>query len=1085
MSDEGAFALDDELLQGFISESREHLADIEADLLAIEQAGEAADAELVNKVFRAAHSIKGCSGFLGLNKVKELAHKAETVLDMLRSHKIKPNAEVTNILLAAFDKLREMVNSPATSEEADTALELRGLVALAESYLPPSEKPTITTSLPVETVGGSPMALSQADFERAQRSGCCVYALEYDLIHDVERQGKSLLQLFHELDSAGEILDVLFDFAAVGGLDAPIARRMPLAIVFATLALPAAIERLSGLPSAQIKILFDASGPEITPLPAAPQKIELPATCPMVPPAAAAAAPAPSTQPAPMEAPAPAPLPPPASAAPSESRPAAAAISSAPPAVEDTLRVNVGLLDTLMNLAGELVLSRNQFQAAIVQNNHRMLNSAGQRLSQVTSEIQDAIMRTRLQPIENVFGKLPRVVRDLSNSLGKEVKLDIRGKEVALDRSLVEGLSDPLTHMVRNAIDHGIEMPAQRRGAHKEAAGTLRVEARHEAGQVVIEIADDGKGIDTKRVAQAAVAKGLITAEQLKTMTQQDQLALILAPGLSTAEKVSEVSGRGVGMDVVKTNLDRLGGQLEISSTPGQGSLFRIKLPLTLTIIPALIVSAEGERFAIPQINVEELLRIRPEETKSRIEVVGGTEVLLLRDRILPLLRLDSFLGVLPTYNDGARGQRELDRRIQLADRRSPRYSAAGELEVDLEAPRPGPPLARASDGRRAGQRGVLEIAVITTGRFQYGLVVQTFHNTEEIVVKPLGHHLKESREYAGATILGDGAVALILDAAGLATRAELTSVSSTQRAKELEEKSHRESEGEQNQHSLLLFRNGPNEHCAVPLGAVRRIERIKPEQVEMAGGRRTMKYRDESLPLVTLSDTAQMPPISGTRDLAVIVSNIYGREVGLLGAMPVDVAEASSAIDSSTHRQKGIAGSSIICGHTTLIADLVELVDAVYPEWGTRAASQHSTTSGDASDKSTILLAEDSEFFRAQLRRFLEADGYDVLDAADGAIAWRLLEQNLEKVNLVVTDIEMPNMNGLDLTRHIRADNRIAKLPVIAVSSLASDEDMAQGRSAGVNDYQIKLDRDALMSRVHSLLAATPQNNVMAVATM
>jgi len=607
------------------------------------------------------------------------------------------------------------------------------------------------------------------------------------------------------------------------------------------------------------------------------------------------------------------------------------------------------------------------------------------------------------------------------------------------------------------------------------------VEARHEAGQVVIEIADDGKGIDGKRVAQAALAKGLITSEQLKGMSAQDQIALILLPGLSTAEKVSDVSGRGVGMDVVKTNLDRLGGQLDINSTPGQGSQFRIKLPLTLTIIPALIVSAEGERFAIPQINVEELLRIRPEETKSRIEVVGETEVLLLRDRILPLLRLDEYLGVMTTYasdND----QRQLERRASLADRRSPHYTEEGEPVVNVDAPRPGPTIPRRSDGRRGSLRGALEIAVITTGMFQYALVVQAFHNTEEIVVKPLGHHLKESREYAGATILGDGAVALILDGAGLAAKAELTSAAATQRVKEQEEAEEKESDVDQNSHSLLLFRNAPEEHCAIPLGAVRRIERIKPEQVETAGGRRTMKYRDQSLPLVTLSDTAQVQTISGARDLAVIVSNIYGREVGLLGAMPVDVAEASSAIDSSTHRHKGIAGSAILRGHTTLIADLVELVDAVYPEWGTKANSQGPVATAGA-EQATILLAEDSDFFRSQLRRFLEADGYAVLDAADGEIAWKLLQKNPDKVQLVVTDIEMPNMNGLDLTRHIRADNRVARLPVIALSSLASDEDMELGRSVGVDDYQIKLDRDALMGRVHSLLAAPPQNNGMAVA--
>lgn len=1074
MSEEG-FAVDDELLQGFIVESREHLATIEADLLAIEQAGDAADPELVNKVFRAAHSIKGCSGFLGLNKVKELAHKAETVLDMLRSHKISPNAEITNVLLAAFDKLSEMVNVPAESEQADITLELKGLIELAASYLPPTEKASITAEIQIQPpAAGAALKLPQTSLDRVRRSGSYVFAIQYDLIHDIERQGKNVLQLFHLLESVGEVLDVVIDFEALGGLDNVIGRCLPLVIVLATMAAPGAIPSLVGVSPEQIRTIFDptreASSPDSSSCPQrelSQQPLSVTSEAAQLPQSA-------KPQPTVTEI-----------ASRPEVKTLATGSGNVVPAVEDTLRVNVGLLDALMNLAGELVLSRNQFQAAIAQNNHRMLTSAGQRLSQVTSEIQDAIMRTRLQPIENVFSKLPRIVRDLSNSLRKEVTLDIRGREVALDRSLVEGLSDPLTHMVRNAIDHGIESPADRRRDGKDPGGTLRVEARHEAGQVVIEIADDGKGIDGKRVAQSALAKGLITAEQLKGMSEQDRIALILLPGLSTAEKVSDVSGRGVGMDVVKTNLDRLGGQLEISSTLGRGSIFRIKLPLTLTIIPALIVSAEGERFAIPQINVEELLRIRAEETKNRIEVLAGSEVLLLRDRILPLLRLDDFLGVLPTYLTPPTGECELDRRTALADRRSRRPSIENELEAEAAVLRPGPSVARQSDGRRCPLRGVLEIAVITTGRSQYGLVVQSFHNTEEIVVKPLGHHLKESREYAGATILGDGAVALILDAAGLAAKAELNAVQADQRSKELDEKVRKESEDEQNKHALLLFRNTPDEHCAVPLGAVRRIERIKPDQVELAGGRRTMRYREQSLPLVTLSDTAEVQTLAGAKDLAVIVSNIYGHEIGLLGAMPVDVAEAVAEIDSSTHRQKGIAGSTVLRGHTTLIADLVELVDAVYPEWSQASSQSHAQSPAASQDKPTILLAEDSDFFRAQLKRFLESDGYAVLDAADGEIAWDLLQKNSAKVQLVVTDIEMPNMSGLELTRHIRSDDRVSGLPVIAVTSLASDEDMAVGKSAGIDEYQIKLDRDALMGRVHTLLAAPPRNgSTMSLAT-
>jgi two-component system chemotaxis sensor kinase CheA len=727
-----------------------------------------------------------------------------------------------------------------------------------------------------------------------------------------------------------------------------------------------------------------------------------------------------------------------------------------------------------MNLAGELVLSRNQLRAAIAQNNFQSLSVADQRLNQVTSELQDAIMRTRLQPIGNVFAKFPRVVRDMANALHKEIQLDIRGKDVALDRSLIEGLSDPLTHMVRNAVDHGVETPEERARAGKKSLGTVRIEAMHEAGQVVVEIADDGKGIDPRRVADSALAKGLITAEKLRSMSDHDKVALIFLPGLSTADQVTDISGRGVGMDVVKTNLDRLGGKVEIKSEIGKGTLFRIKLPLTLAIIPSLIVSVEGERFAIPQINVEELLRIRAEDLKRRIEVVGGAEVLLLRDRIIPLVRFGNLLGVMPTYVDPATGTREIDRRTNLADRRSPHHSIGTPSPPAGEGGGEGASATdrKRADGRRHSESGALEIAVVTTGTMQYGLVVGSFHNTEEIVVKPLGRHLKGHREYAGATILGDGTVALILDVAGMAAKAELSSVSGSARA--LEQAKEAEREKLEDTHSLLLFHNAPDELCAAPLDIVLRVERVTPTQVEMAGSRRTMQYRGASLPLVTLSDAARVKPIGETKDLAVIVSNVHGREVGLLGAMPVDVIETKAAIDQVTHRQKGIAGSAIIRDRTTLISDVFELVDTVYPEWGKEKEAVRSGGMGTAKGTLSVLLAEDSGFFRAQVKRYLEEDGYNVFEAPDGEAAWELLIQHVDEVRAVVTDIEMPRLTGLGLAERIRGDGRTAKLPVIALTSLASEEDMAKGKAAGVNDYQVKLDRDRLLESVRLSLAGS-----------
>lgn len=952
--------MDDELLQAFIDESREHLVTIEADLLAIEEAGDEADPELVNKVFRAAHSIKGCSSFFGLDNVKELSHKAETVLDLLRSRKMRPSSEMTNVLLAAFDKLKELVEAPGTSEQADISSEIKSLTELARPYL---------------AVANATSAQSESkDSKSEEKTGSKSDAVPQTTVEEADEVTKQ--------------------------------HSSPAALVQSPHA-----EEVTTAESVRGNEGLHQSG-------ATENNSQVP---------------------------------------------------------EESVRVTVGLLDGLMNLAGELVLSRNQFQAAIAHNNHRMLTAAGQRLSQVTSEIQDAIMRTRLQPIENVFNKIPRVVRDLSKMLGKEVHLEVLGKDVALDKSLVEGLSDPLTHMVRNAVDHGIESPEERVQAGKARGGMLRIEARHEAGQVVIEISDDGKGIDAERVSQVAVEKGLITREQVKGMSERDRMALICLPGLSTAEKISEVSGRGVGMDVVKTNLERLGGQIEINSTLGRGTTFRIKLPLTLTIIPALIVSVEDERFAIPQVNVEELLRVRPEEAKQKIEVIGNTEVLLLRDRVLPLLRLDSFLGVQRTFIDPETGERKPDRRTRLADRRSVRETLEGDRQ---KAAAKGPIVMRNGPGHRYHAASALEIAVITTGTFQYGLVVSAFHNTEEIVVKPLGRDLKELREYAGATVLGDGAVALILDTAGLATKGELTSVSASARAKEMEEKSHAATEADANRHSLLLFRNAPEEHCAVLLEAVRRIERIKPEQVESAGGKRTVKYRDKSLPLVALSDTAALKPLKGAKDLAVIVTDVYGHEVGLLGAMPVDVVETAVQIDQSTHRQKGIAGSAVIHGHTTMLADLNELVAAAYPEWDGRSRG------GAVRVKRGIgvLLAEDSDFFRAQVHRFFDADGYDVIEARDGEEAWNALLRSPEKVQIVVTDLEMPRMTGIELTKHIRADARFSPLPVIALTSLAAEEDIARGKSVGIDDYQIKLDRDHLLEAVERLTGHATQDHAEAV---
>jgi two-component system chemotaxis sensor kinase CheA len=517
-------------------------------------------------------------------------------------------------------------------------------------------------------------------------------------------------------------------------------------------------------------------------------------------------------------------------------------------------------------------------------------------------------------------------------------------------------------------------------------------------------------------------------------------------------------------MDVVKTNLDRLGGKIEIVSTPGQGTTFRIKLPLTLAIIPSLIVSVEGERFAIPQINVEELRHVMPGQAKTRIEMVGDAEVLVLRERLIPLVRFAELLGVAPTYADPQTGESELDRRIRMADRRSARFSATENEEAN--APSAEVLLTRNPIDRRQ-KNGALEIVVVTTGTQTFGLVVDSFHDTEEIVVKPLGSHLKGLEEYAGATILGDGSVALILDIAGLAGKANMDAVTRMTSAREQAKAAVEAESGESL--SFVLFHNSADVLCGVPLDSVSRIEQISTKQVETISGRRTMQYHGGLLPLVTLSDAAHVEPIGPEMKLAVMISKVHGHQVGLLGAMPVDVVETHVLIDETTHRQDGVAGSTILHERTALIVDLCGLVDARWPEWAAEQAQEQPPKADKTG--TMVLLAEDSDFFRAQVSRFLKEDGHTVLAAPDGEAAWEMLLQNLDRVRAVVTDIEMPRLDGLGLARRIRADHRTALLPIIALTSLVGEEDIARGNAAGVNDYQTKIDRDKLLERLREYL--------------
>jgi two-component system chemotaxis sensor kinase CheA len=971
----------DDLIREYLAECREHLSRIESDLLEVEQAGANSGDELVNRVFRAAHSIKGGAAFFDLHKIRELAHRTENVLDMIRSRQMVPDVEIVSVLLMAFDRLKELIENHQESNDADIAEMLGCLTGLTCDHLPAGQKQALTEHVSIALSPARQLIQTTAfDLTQARTGGKSIYVLEYDLIHDVQRKGKTPLELLNSLMRCGTLIEVVLDWDAVGTLESSSAA-LPLEVLYATPFGSELIAEFTGLAADKIQIV-DQKGTA--------RALNSPA-----PEAAAPEAPAPPAAP------------------PLKREPASKSTGPSRAEQDATIRLSVTLLDSLMTLAGELVLSRNQLNESLSRGDQRGIRTGAQRLSLATSELQEVVTLTRMQPVGSIFGKFSRVVRDLARDLGKEVQLQIEGNDVEIDKTILEGLSDPLTHMVRNAVDHGIETPQRRTAAGKPLPGTISLKASHQAGQVVIELSDDGRGLDADKVAESAVKKGQVPRDQALAMTDREKMALIFLPGVSTAEKVSDVSGRGVGMDVVKTNLDRLGGKIEIDSTPGQGTAFRIKLPLTLAIIPSLLISVGGQRFAIPQISVGELIRIRAAEFGERIGQAAGAEVLTLRDRLVPLVRLAGLFG---------------------------QQEAAGQA---------------------------LNVVLVDTGAFQYGLVVEDLHDTAEIVVKPLGRHLQSVRDFAGATILGDGRVAVILDVAELAARANL----SASQARELSRQLHPAEASGKQRHSLLLFSNASEERCAVPIELVSRIERIRPQQVEHLGGRRSMQYRGASMPVVSLCDVAAVGEIASDQSWVVVVFEIGGRSIGLLAAEPLDMMETELELDTVTLRQPGISGSAILKDRTTLMVNIFEIAERVRPEGEPMSGAVDPAVANAAGQ--AILVAEDSDFFRGQIRRLIEAVGYRVIDACDGQAAWEILDGHAGEVALVATDIEMPRMDGLSLTRRIRGDGRFDRLPVIALSSLAGEEEMAHGLAAGVSEYQVKLDPEQLVEGIRRQLAA------------
>ena len=663
-----------------------------------------------------------------------------------------------------------------------------------------------------------------------------------------------------------------------------------------------------------------------------------------------------------------------------------------------SIRVNVDTLEHLMTMVSELVLTRNQLLEISRRNEDTEFKVPLQRLSNVTAELQEGVMKTRMQPIGNAWQKLPRIVRDLSGELGKQIELEMHGADTELDRQVLDLIKDPLTHMVRNSADHGLETPAERAAAGKPEQGTIRLSAYHEGGHIIICIADNGRGHNPERIKAKALANGLLSEAELEKMSEALIHKFIFAPGFSTAAQVTSVSGRGVGMDVVRTNIDQIGGTIDIKSVSGEGCAVTIKIPLTLAIVSALIVEAGGDRFAIPQLSVVELVRARA-NSEHRIERIKDTAVLRLRSKLLPLMHLKKLLKI----DDGS--------------------------STDPE-------------------NGF--IVVTQVGSQTFGIVVDSVFHTEEIVVKPMSTKLRHIDMFSGNTILGDGAVIMIIDPNGIAKALGASGAAAQQLADE--NATHHTGSGEQAT-SLLVFRAGNVQPKAVPLALVTRLEEIAVDKIELSNGRYMVQYRDQLMPLVQMEGVNLQS--SGTQPILVFADD--GRSMGLVVDEIIDIVEERLNIEvAGSHA--GILGSAVIKGQATEVIDVGHFLPMAFADWFSRKEMRPSVGA------QAVLLVDDSAFFRNMLAPVLKAAGYRVRvapNAQEGLLALR----SGQSFDVVLTDIEMPEMNGFEFAETIRADQHLSQIPIIGLSALVSPAAIERGRIAGFHDYVAKFDRPGLIA--------------------
>ncbi len=877
----------DDLIVEFLTETNESLMELDTDLIKLEQNPN--DKDLISKIFRLMHTIKGTCGFLGLPRLETVAHRAENVLGRFRDGNLEVTPSYVSLILQSLDRVRFLlghIEEHGTEPEGNDEDLIAKLDAVYEGRDTPD---TVVAEVPAPAAS-APSAPGPSEPD----------------------------------------------------IDFPVAAAAP-----AKAAMASDDHDDHGAPQAATKEAGESA------------------------------------------------------------------------IANQSLRVNMGVLENLMTMVSELVLTRNQLLQIARNEKDSSFSTPLQRLNHVVSDLQEGVMKTRMQPIGNAWAKLPRIIRDLSIELGKKIDLIMTGQDTELDRQVLDMIKDPLTHMVRNSGDHGIEPPADRAKAGKPETGKIHLRAYHEGGHIIIEIADDGRGLPTDKIRKKIVANGLASEDEVAKMSAQQVHQYIFHAGFSTADKVTSVSGRGVGMDVVRTNIEKIGGSIEMKSNEGKGSTFFIKIPLTLAIVSSLIVEAGKERYAIPQLAVRELVLVS-QKSENRIEMIKNAPVFRLREKLLPLVSLEDLLKL------GTGDNRSIEERFEH------KY-----------------------------------IIVTQVGNYSFGLIVDQVFDTEEIVVKPVAKILKNIELFSGNTILGDGSVIMILDPGGIAKATG--EASHTENA--LDEQDLHKNLAIENKTSLLLFRAGDESPKAVPLSLISRLENIEASSVETTDNQMLVQYRGSLMPIIPFNPSVTLED-GVTKPLLVFADR--GKSVGIIVDEIVDIREEAIEIQLSGKRH-GVFGSAIISGKATEIVDVMHFLNSVHGDWfkdhgdDPFLAHEKRKKSGKSGGK-RILLVDDSPFFRNMLSPLLIAAGYEVV-AVDGPSKALELTEN-EHFDIIISDIEMPDMNGYDFATRVRANEKWQNTPMVALTSHATPEDIDHGYQSGFDEYIAKFDRDTLLSTISKTLS-------------